>query len=416
MLEYHGLEEHHIGQENNQSIYMKKNIKNIFYITCICLLQTSCQESNASHESKIESPVEIFNQEENEISFLFMGDFMQHQPQIDAAKTKNNEYDYHHYFDYTGSLINGVDFAIANLEVTLAGEPYAGYPKFCAPDEYAIAIKDAGFDVLTTANNHSNDRGSKGLERTINILDSLKIPHLGTYINEAERKSQYPFIINKNNIKVALLNYTYGTNGLATKYPNIVNMIEEDMILSDIKECRESNVDKIIAIMHWGTEYLSFPDKYQKKWGEWLLSNGVDIVIGGHPHWVQPIEFRDKDSVNNEKLIVWSLGNIVSNQRREHTDGGSSLQFSIYRNENGEVGLKDVGYHLHWVWKYEKDNQTKYQILPISKIEKMNIQFDEKSKKEMNIFINNERSLYNNNNINAPEYKYNQEDDSYLLQ
>ena len=188
----------------------------------------------------------------DEITFLFMGDFMQHGPQIRAAKDSNNNYNYDHYFDYTSSLINGVDFAVANLEVTLAGEPYTGYPRFSAPDEYAIGIKNAGFDILTTSNNHSNDRGSSGLIRTIDMLDSLKIQHLGTYKDSLERSQKYPLIIKKDGIKVALLNYTYGTNGLPTKSPNIVNMIDTIIMLKDILDAKKKNVDKIIVLTHWG--------------------------------------------------------------------------------------------------------------------------------------------------------------------
>ena len=384
----------------------------LFLILSITHLNISCQSSNDNIQEK--PPIKT-NKLIDEVSFLFMGDFMMHGPQIQAAKDSNDNYNFHHYFDYTHSLINSVDFAIANLEVTLAGSPFSGYPRFCAPDEYAIAIKDAGFDILTTANNHSNDRKSEGLIRTINILDSLKIDHLGTYQDSIERTKKYPLFITKNGIKVALLNYTYGTNGLPTEHPNIVNMIDKEIILQDIKTSKERDVDKIIVITHWGTEYLSYPDKYQEKWGEWLLSNGADIVIGGHPHWIQPIEYR-KDSMDNEKLIIWSLGNIISNQRREHTDGGSSLQFTLFRDSTGVVKFKEIGHHLHWVWLYKKDNLKRYQILPISKAEKSILEMDEESKKELNKFIENERILYLENNINVPEYQYNIKSDSYYLE
>ena len=386
--------------------------KSLILISTITCFNISCQETNDYKKEELSIKTPIID---DEISFLFMGDFMQHGPQIKAAKDSIGNYNYDHYFEYTSSLINSVDFAIANLEVTLAGKPYSGYPRFCAPDEYAIAIQNAGFDILTTSNNHSNDRGSDGLIRTINVLDSLNFTHLGTYKDSVERRGNSPLIIEKKGIKVALLNYTYGTNGLDTKYPNIVNMIDEDVILQDIQTSKEKNVDKIIVIIHWGSEYLSFPDKYQKKWGEWLLSNGADIVIGGHPHWVQPAEYR-RDSVNNEKLIVWSLGNIISNQRREHTDGGSSLQFSLYRDSTGEVKFKNIGYHLHWVWLHNKDNLTRYQILPISKVEKLTLEMNEKSKNELSKFIDNERTLYFDNNIEIPEFQYNEKTDSYYLE
>ncbi len=379
-------------------------------LSVICF-NISCQEKN-NLEEKVKVKTEV---QPKEISFLFMGDFMQHGPQIDAAKDSNGNYNYDHYFEYTNSLINGVDFAIANLEVTLAGPPYSGYPRFCAPDEYALSIKKAGYDILTTANNHSNDKNSAGLIRTISILDSFEIMHLGTYVDSLERAKNYPFIIEKNGMKIALLNYTYGTNGLETQHPNIVNMIEEETMKNDIIEAKRLKSDKIIVMTHWGSEYLSFPDKYQKKWGEWLLSNGADVVIGGHPHWVQPMEYR-KDSLNNEKLIVWSLGNIISNQRREHTDGGSSLQFTFYRHSSGEVRIKDVGYHLHWVWLHKEKNQKKYQILPLSKLDYVNIKMNEKSKQDLDKFIQNERELYEENNIMVPEFKYNLELDSYYLE
>jgi poly-gamma-glutamate synthesis protein (capsule biosynthesis protein) len=138
-------------------------------------------------------------------------------------------------------------------------------------------------------------------------------------------------------------------------------------------------------------------------------------VIGGHPHWVQPAEYR-KDSLNNEKIIIWSLGNIISNQRREHTDGGSSLQFSLYRDTTGEVKFKNIGYHLHWVWLHNNDNLTRYQILPISKVEKLTLEMNGESKNELNIFIDNERSLYRDNNIEIPEFQYNLKSDSYYLE
>ena len=396
---------------------MKKKLltsceKSLILISSFICFNISCQEKNNRDEETKVVTTQVIS---NEVSFLFMGDFMQHGPQIDAARDSNGNYNYDHYFEYTNSLINGVDFAIANLEVTLAGAPYRGYPRFCAPDEYALSIKKAGFDILTTANNHSNDRNSEGLIRTISLLDSFSITHLGTYVDSKERQKNYPLIIEKDKIKIALLNYTYGTNGLATKYPNIVNMIEQETIQKDIINAQKLKSDKIIVITHWGSEYSSFPDSYQKKWGEWLLDNGAEIVIGGHPHWVQPIEYR-KDSLNNEKLIVWSLGNIISNQRREHTDGGSSLQFTFYRDSVGEVKLKDIGYHLHWVWLHTEDNQKKYQILPLSKLDQMNLPMNEKSKKELNKFIQNERTLYKENNIMVPEYQYNQKTDSYYLE
>ena len=150
---------------------------------------------------------------QEKITLLFVGDLMQHDAQIKAARTPQG-YDYSDCFKHLKEAISQADLAIGNLEVTLAGKPYRGYPSFSAPDEYLQAIKEAGFDILLTANNHCLDRRKKGLERTIHVLDSLQIPYVGTYINKNAREQLYPRIIQKNGFRIALLSYTYATNGI----------------------------------------------------------------------------------------------------------------------------------------------------------------------------------------------------------
>jgi poly-gamma-glutamate synthesis protein (capsule biosynthesis protein) len=357
----------------------------------------------------------VYATAQDTLSLLFMGDFMQHDPQIAAAKEPDGSYDYNHYFKYLKPVVESADLTIANLEVTLAGPPFKGYPQFSAPDAYAEAIKNSGIDILMTANNHSNDRKSAGLERTIDVLDSLEIPHFGTYKTPEERDKTYPLLVEANNIKVALLNYTYGTNGIPTKAPNIVNMIEKEQILKDIGEAKKLNPDKIIACMHWGKEYLSHPDDYQKYWGEFLMKNGVDIVVGGHPHWIQPAQwYQANGRYNDEKLVIWSLGNIVSNQRRLNTDGGSFLKFSLVKDEEGIVSIKAPGYYLIWVWVPVEEGRKRYYIMPVDQYEKNDI-MDAKSKAMMNIFITNSRALYQEHNLNVPEIKYNSEKDSWEM-
>lgn len=340
---------------------------------------------------------------QEKLSMLVMGDYMQHDPQIEAAK-RGEGYTYDHYFEYITDWVSSVDVAIANLEVTLGGPPYTGYPQFSAPDAYAAAIRDAGFDILTTANNHSNDRKRAGMVRTLDVLDSLQVRHLGTYRDSTERRIHYPMMVNHDGIKVALLNYTYGTNGIATERPGVVNMIDPEMMKNDIAEAMDAKPDKIIAIMHWGTEYLSAPDSYQRKWGEWLLEQGVDLVIGGHPHWVQPMELR-KDENGEEQLIVWSLGNAVSNQRRRHTDGGATIQFSLERDRRGEVHITDVGYHLHWVRIEEEGELKNYKLLPVKLVESGLVELNEEEQKAFDRFVDDERNSTMTNNINVPEYK-----------
>ena len=187
------------------------------------------------------------------ITLLFVGDLMQHEAQIKAART-NGGHDYSDCFRHVKKEISEADIAIGNLEVTLGGKPYRGYPSFSAPDEFLYAIKDAGFDVLLTANNHCLDRGLRGLERTAHLLDSLHTPFLGTYRTPEERQQRYPLLIEKNGFRIALLAYTYDTNGLRPSEPNIVNYIDTVQIKSDILSARQMKPDAIIACMHWGLE------------------------------------------------------------------------------------------------------------------------------------------------------------------
>ena len=173
------------------------------------------------------------------IMLLFVGDLMQHDAQIKAARTPSG-YDYSDCFKHVAPEIKQADMAIANLEVTLGGKPYRGYPSFSAPDEFLHAVKEAGFDVLLTANNHCLERGKRGLERTIHLLDSLQVPFLGTYQNPEERTHRYPLMIEKNGFRLAFLAYTYGTNELKPSDPNIVNYIEREQMKEDILAARSS--------------------------------------------------------------------------------------------------------------------------------------------------------------------------------
>ena len=357
----------------------------------------------------------------NQVSFLFIGDIMQHDRQIVAAYDSSKKtYDYDHYYEYVTPIIKSADIAIANLEVTLAGRPYKGYPQFSAPEELAIATKKSGIDYLMTANNHSNDRSKQGVERTIDVLDSLKIPHFGTYKTKEARDTTYPLLVEKNGIRVALLNYTYGTNGLKTIEPNIVNMIDKELMLADIKKAKTMQVDKIIACMHWGKEYLTHPDDYQKKYAKFLMQNGVDIIIGGHPHYIQPIEYYaagNYDTVKNERLIIYSLGNFVSGQRAERNDGGSMLKFTLTKDEKGNVNIISQGYYINWVWVPVVNGQKRYTVCPVSLFDQTELKekFTAVELAKFNCFKANSELLYDTDNKNVPQYIYNTETATWQL-
>ena len=188
--------------------------------------------------------------QEQKVSFLFAGDAMQHKTQLDVAKTKDG-YDYSAYFKHVEDEIKQADIAVVNFETTLPGEKYTGYPRFGSPDEFAFTLKDVGFDVFLTANNHILDKDKKGLERTIDMLDSLKVKHTGVFKDKEKRDLYYPLMMIKNGIRIAMLNYTYGTNGFEVTKPNIVNYIDRKQILKDIDQVKLMQADIIIANVRW---------------------------------------------------------------------------------------------------------------------------------------------------------------------
>ena len=270
---------------------------------------------------------------------------MQHEAQLKAARTKDGSYRYDSCFSKVKPQIETADVAICNFETTLGGSPYSGYPNFCSPDELANAVRDAGFTIFLTANNHCMDRGARGLRRTISTLDSLGIGHLGTYRNQAERDSLYPYILERKDMRIALLNYTYDTNGIPVPEPCIVNFIDTATIKSDIIRARQLRADCIIACMHWGTEYMTEPDDSQQELEEWLYAHGVDHIIGGHPHVVQPVRtIPDYYGHASEHLTVWSLGNYISNMSAPRTDQG--LAVTLHLQKRGNV-TRMTGYDLH---------------------------------------------------------------------
>ena len=279
------------------------------------------------------------------ISIYFAGDMMQHKAQLDAALQPDGTYNYNGCFTQVTPEIEAADIAVCNFETTLGGAPYTGYPQFCSPDEYAEAIRDAGFDIFLTANNHCMDTRTRGLVRTLDVLDSLGVAHIGTYRNQAERDSLYPYIIEHVNIRIALLNYTYDTNGIPVAKPCIVNLIDTTVIKKDIIRARELNADCIIACMHWGTEYMTEPDKDQKKLEDWLYAHGVDHIIGSHPHVVQPVRtLSDYRNRPIRHLTVWSLGNYISNMSAPNTDHGLAVTLHLRKNI---LDTRMVRYDLH---------------------------------------------------------------------
>lgn len=367
-----------------------------YLLFLLLFLSFSC--TDVSQETKVETVTDSIPPPQK-LTLVFAGDLMQHQGQIDAARTPSG-FDYSDCFKYVKEEINKADIAIGNLEVTLGGKPYTGYPTFSAPDEYLQAIKDAGFDLLTTANNHCLDQGKRGLERTILMLDSLQLSHAGTYIDASARARSYPLFIEQNGFRIALLSYTYGTNGIKTMAPNVVNYIDKKQISADIDSARLRRPDAIIACMHWGNEYQSLPDKEQTSLADWLIEQGVTHVIGCHPHVVQPLELRTDSLTGQQHAIAYSLGNFISNMTGRRTDGGLLFKLELTKDTT-HTYVSNCGYGLVWTARpvlSQKKNHTLYPIC--TKIDSLPTE----ARNRLKIFVNDTRALFRKHNCNINEY------------
>jgi hypothetical protein len=351
------------------------------------------------------SKSQILNNSENKISLLFIGDIMSHDEQIWSAENRETHlYNYDDVFQYIKPVITSADIAIANFEVTLAGPPYTGYPQFSSPADLAVAAKNAGIDYLVTANNHAADRGKKGIISTINKLDSIGIPHTGTFLNSSCRDSLSPLIIHKNGTSIALLNYTFSTNGIVVPEPVIVNMLDKELITKDVNKAKGKKADFIILFLHWGTEYDTIPSKGQTDLAAYFQSIGVDMIIGSHPHVLQKMIWMKNSGTDKNEIVVYSLGNFVSNQRKPKTDGGSMVRIELTK-KGDKYSISNAGYYLTWVYTPIEKYRKKFFVLPCSEFEKKPEFFDKPEAFQlMKKFISDSRKLFNEQNINIKEY------------
>jgi len=342
-------------------------------------------------------------QDTTRLSLLFVGDIMQHDSNIAAAfNPVTGKYDYSACFEYVTPILQSADLTIGNLELTLAGKPYKGYPQFSAPNELAYELKRAGFDVLVTANNHSVDRGKKGIERTIDVLDTLTMLHTGTFKDSVARVLTYPLLVEKNGFRLSLLNYTYATNGIPVPSPSIVNLIDTVQIKKDLEKARSQQSDAIIVFMHWGDEYQSLPNKEQKRLTNLCFREGAKLVIGSHPHVLQPMEWRKE----KDQLIAYSLGNFVSGQRPRFRDGGAMLWVDLQKVNKDSISLTSIRhakYELAWVQK-SNDAKKEFVMLPFRYFESDTSFIEDKLLRDaFDVFRKDARALYAKHNVNVSE-------------
>lgn len=290
------------------------------------------------------------------------GDVMSHMPVTrDAWDEERQEYDYTPIFEQARPYVEGADYAVANLETTLWNEgPYSGFPAFRSPAALADSLAGLGFDLMLTANNHCLDRGYSGLSFTLDALDEAGLAHVGTYATEEAAASPI-HLADVGGIKVAFLGYTYGTNGIPlpngkefavnlfnTDYLTSIHTPDTEKLEADLAQARALEPDLIAVMIHWGVEYRTVQNAYQEEIADLLISQGADLVLGGHSHVPQPIELRTVtgwDGAERTGFVCYSLGNFISSQIDPLTDTTAVLTLELTRdNETGTTAVTGWSY------------------------------------------------------------------------
>lgn len=300
----------------------------------------------------------------SEISINLVGDLMCHLPQTNNAKLNNGEYDFNPSFEYIKPYLQDADITIGNLETTFAGtnQPYAGYPAFNSPDAYCTALKNAGFDFLVTANNHSMDTREAGLLRTIEVIKKHNLGYAGTYLNQRDHDSIR--IITIKDIKLAILNYTYGTNGAypISNHKYMLNVIDSAGIITAVKQAKSQGADIVLVFYHMGLENITEPTKSQNDAVRFALDAGAALVIGAHPHVIGQTKKMYSQTINDSVFVAYSLGNFLSNQYWRYTDAGVILKLKIEKNyTKNKTSFKEANFLPTWV--YRGDGAKKMHIL-----------------------------------------------------
>lgn len=339
------------------------------------------------------------------ISISVVGDLMCHAPQFEYSRLVKDSFDFRPVYRNVKKYLESSDFTFGNLETVTAGKEsggYTGYPFFNTPSSYITALKEVGFDLLVTANNHSLDRSEKGIIRTINEIDSRNLKYVGTYTSQRDRDSIRIFDV--KGIKIAVLAYSYGTNGnpIPKGKNYFINLIDYELIGRDILSAKANGAELVLVHFHFGEEYKREPVQFQKNVVTKTIELGADIIIGGHPHVLQPVSFY---KTNNAKLdsgfVAYSMGNFISNQRDRYKDAGMILTLNIRKDfVNNKFEISEAKYLPIWVFKGNTTKGKEYLIMPSTNITDTTISLTKTENEKMNQAFNDTRYIitkYTNN-------------------
>lgn len=347
----------------------------LIFVLCLLVLIKSdfFNSTNVIQDSSVESETVEEKIEPINFTMTAIGDTLCHNTQYwDAYNSSTKQYDFSYVYDDIKDYTSSADITIGSLETTFAGEDrgYSNYPVFNSPDSLATGLKDIGVDVISLAGNHALDYGYSGICRTIDVLDNVGISHLGTY-KSAEDQDKI-LIKDVKGVKIAFINYTYGTNGIPVPFdkPYCLNLIDKDLISKQIKQAKEQNVDMIVACMHWGTEYKTSANDEQKELADFLFKSGVDIILGNHPHVLEPMEKKTitlDDGSTKDVFVVYALGNFTADQRAEITRDSAILNLDITKDSDGKILINKVSYVPIYMYKNSAAKVHKFKILDIEK-------------------------------------------------
>ncbi len=362
---------------------MKKTfiiLVSIIILTLVFLFaieHSSTEELPASGEIMQEEPKEEELPvviEDQHFTMSVVGDIMCHNSQYkDAYVSSKGTYDFSYVFEDIKNYVSEADISIGNLETTFAGKAkgYSNYPRFNTPEQLAYNLKDLGIDVLSTANNHSMDTNFDGVVSTLNYLDDAGISHTGT---NATAEAQNEILIKEvNGVKIAFLAFTYGTNGIPipSSKPFAVNLIDDNFILQQLSLAKEQNPDLICVNMHWGYEYHTKQSAEQERLADLLFQNGVDVILGSHPHVLQPMNKKTitlEDGSTKDCFVIYSLGNFISGQTKTNTKNSIILNMSFTKSgETGKTTIDTVSYIPIYMYKSASGSVQRYKVLDIEK-------------------------------------------------
>ena len=313
------------------------------------------------HNSDKVAPI-IYEDSLRHASIVFGGDVMVHLPQITAARRDSN-YDFAETFKYVKPFFDTADVVILNLETTISATGnYSGYPLFSSPPELISALQESEVDILALANNHICDKGAAGIQATIATIEKEELKYTGAFADSASYAQLHPLRFDAGGIRFALLNYTYGTNGMPVPRGMVVNTIDTARIATDLETAAADSADVIIVYFHWGVEYMREPTQNEKTLARWCHEKGADIVLGSHPHVLQRPRATVDPAGIVRQITVYSMGNLISNQRKRYTDGGILIRLD-FEMHNSAVA---IGAQYMPTWTYiNHDNGLKhYHILP----------------------------------------------------